>query len=560
MTEQHAGDSTLPSDCLDAITEGEVAYTAGDLDKAARLFEHAIALDPTSATAHSNLGVAYLTGGRVDDAIRVLELAHGLAPNDTAVIENLIAMYGALGQSLRAEELKEENRRADNIPRSEPPGLESSTKRILDTPATFGVSAPSHTPQTGLPGQSGGAWTSETHNKLYGPNLNTGLGDFLSDHIQPSSFLEFGAGLCGLANYVGNKVDVADSFCLEPDVQVRDPLASGIQFLNLNILTTPAPQVLNRFFDLVLSIEVLEHVPRDNHDQVFDFLVSRAGRVIVFSAARPGQGGHGHVAERPESEWREELTGRGCRFNPELTALARSMSNERNINHRRNLQVFEAPERTSEICALEERAIPYLSDLKDLVLRSGDTTTGNLFFASYFGMLSGRPEHALLRKRENLARLASEAEHILEVGFLSGHSSLLMLLASPRSRLTIIDPCEFTFTRPCADYLSGMFPGRIDFIEGYSTEVLPRINPSSFNLVHLDGGKGKTIAQDLDFLKALVRPDHVVCVDDTQNSEIRLELDRRIRVGEIEESPFQDMNESARKSTWTHAVLRFCAT
>ena len=63
-----------------------------------------------------------------------------------------------------------------------------------------------------------------------------------------------------------------------------------------------------------------------------------------------------------------------------------------------------------------------------------------------------------------------------------------MLLASPRSRLTIIDPCEFTFTRPCADYLSGMFPGRIDFIEGYSSEVLPRIKPSSFNLVHLDGG------------------------------------------------------------------------
>lgn len=67
--------------------------------------------------------------------------------------------------------------------------------------------------------------------------------------------------------------------------------------------------MLDQLFDLVVSMVVADHVPRDRHEGLFDFLISLAGRLIVFSGARPVQGGHGHIAERPELECREEFTG-----------------------------------------------------------------------------------------------------------------------------------------------------------------------------------------------------------------------------------------------------------
>lgn len=200
-----------------------------------------------------------------------------------------------------------------------------------------------------MKGQAGGGWDKETHEVLYGQNLNTGLGDFIVRHLQPKDILEFGSGLCGLANYISDRVALNPSFCLEPEVVIEAPLGANLNLLNVDVLTQQPPSVLDALFDLVLSIEVAEHVPRELHERLFDFLVARAHRLIVFSAARPGQGGHGHVAERPELEWREEFTRRGCRFDPALTMLARNMSNTRNINHRRNLQVFHAQDRSAAL-------------------------------------------------------------------------------------------------------------------------------------------------------------------------------------------------------------------
>ena len=92
-----------------------------------------------------------------------------------------------------------------------------------------------------------------------------------------------------------------------------------------------------------------EHIDKRFHTPFFDFLVSRANKWIVFSAARPGQGGHGHISERPELEWRAEFEQRGCVFDSKMTAVARTMSDQKNINHQRNVQVL-APLIEIETC------------------------------------------------------------------------------------------------------------------------------------------------------------------------------------------------------------------
>ncbi|WP_437722188.1 methyltransferase domain-containing protein [Sorangium sp. So ce861] len=70
------------------------------------------------------------------------------------------------------------------------------------------------------------------------------------------------------------------------------------------------PVQLGRRFDLVQSLEVGEHLPRE---AARDFVgsLTRHGSVVLFSAAPPGQGGEFHINERPYGYWRELFDERG---------------------------------------------------------------------------------------------------------------------------------------------------------------------------------------------------------------------------------------------------------
>lgn len=73
------------------------------------------------------------------------------------------------------------------------------------------------------------------------------------------------------------------------------------------------PFDLRRRFDLVISVEVAEHLPRESAQ---DFVASlcRHGDVILFSAAIPLQGGQHHINEAWQSYWAGLFGGHG--FSP----------------------------------------------------------------------------------------------------------------------------------------------------------------------------------------------------------------------------------------------------
>jgi O-methyltransferase len=407
-------------------------------------------------------------------------------------------------------------------------------------------------------GRDGGAWTAETHHQLYPATLNHGLGQFICEHLKPRDMLEFGSGLCDLAKLIAGVIPLGESYCIEPEIVVD--VGGNLNLLNIDIFEQVAPRVLDRRFDLVMSIEVAEHVPLEKHEALFDFLVARAGHWIVFSGAWPGQGGHGHVAERPELDWRSEFTRRGCVFNARLSALVRTMSDEKNINHRQNIQVFHAPARSPELEALELQARPYLADLLSIVQASGKKLPGNLFYVDLKGARGGMPEHSLLWKRQNLLALGKDAREVLEIGFAGGHSALIFLLANPRSRITIIDPLEMGYARSCFNYLASVFPGRLTLLTGYSDAVLPTITGQSFDLIHIDGGKDKTIDSDLAAVRRLVAPGHVLVIDDTQNPGLNEVATAWQDRGDIETAPFDGMNEISKRAKWTHRIARFVRT
>lgn len=67
---------------------------------------------------------------------------------------------------------------------------------------------------------------------------------------------------------------------------------------------------LNHYYDLVLSLEVAEHLSEKSSDTFIQSLVS-AGKLIVFSAAIPLQGGQNHINEQWLTYWEEKFAEHG---------------------------------------------------------------------------------------------------------------------------------------------------------------------------------------------------------------------------------------------------------
>jgi SAM-dependent methyltransferase len=86
---------------------------------------------------------------------------------------------------------------------------------------------------------------------------------------------------------------------------VRD----GIEFAHFDAVKH-AHWPLEERFDLAVCLETAEHVPEDTADYLVEFLVA-AAPVVLFSAAIPGQPGHGHVNCQWPEYWAHKFRAHG---------------------------------------------------------------------------------------------------------------------------------------------------------------------------------------------------------------------------------------------------------
>lgn len=205
-----------------------------------------------------------------------------------------------------------------------------------------------------LLGNYGGEWNEETHNSLYPLNFNKGLSSYISKTINPKSFLEFGSGLGLLADALCKNSNTEVGYCIEPQPIKSIYNDSCPKLMVLDIFKEKAQEEINRRVDVVISIEVAEHIPIDNHDYLFDFLVAHTKKWIIFSGGRIGQTGHGHIAERIEEDWKSEFIKRGMKFEQEKTEAVRRESDDRNINHKKNLLIFSREVETYKGLSVED--------------------------------------------------------------------------------------------------------------------------------------------------------------------------------------------------------------
>jgi SAM-dependent methyltransferase len=162
--------------------------------------------------------------------------------------------------------------------------------------------------------------------------------------LKPRSILDVG---CGVGSWLRVARDNGVDDVMGIDGQWAQKVGLVIpesQFQDYDLST---PIDLGRRFDLVLTLEVAEHIAAARSDTFVDTLCRHAD-TILFSAALPGQGGRMHLNEQPLSYWVDKFSRRNYGV---IDALRPYIWNDADIGpcYRQNMVLFAIPERVPAI-------------------------------------------------------------------------------------------------------------------------------------------------------------------------------------------------------------------
>jgi len=139
----------------------------------------------------------------------------------------------------------------------------------------------------------------------------------LMDWFNPKSVVDVG---CGLGSWLKGfqNLGVAEIVGLDGDHLNRDLLVIPDQCVISHDLEQPYRHPSS--FDLVISLEVAEHLSAEKAEVYVDNLVN-LGDVILFSAAIPFQGGQNHINEQWVEYWQGLFEKRSYHFYDEVRPL-----------------------------------------------------------------------------------------------------------------------------------------------------------------------------------------------------------------------------------------------
>jgi cyclopropane fatty-acyl-phospholipid synthase-like methyltransferase len=153
-----------------------------------------------------------------------------------------------------------------------------------------------------------GFWeTTDQTGHVHDKSIAAALSQYLADK-QAKTVVDFG---CGMGDYAkafkadGYKVEAYDG---NPNTET---LTGGIG----KVLDLSKPFYLGKKFDVVLSLEVGEHIPKEFEEQFIDNITKHAKKHLIISWAVVGQGGDGHVNCANNDYIIEQIVDRGFKHN-----------------------------------------------------------------------------------------------------------------------------------------------------------------------------------------------------------------------------------------------------
>lgn len=132
-------------------------------------------------------------------------------------------------------------------------------------------------------------------------------------------------------------------------------------------------------------------------------------------------------------------------------------------------------------------------NLLPIIHNSGESLEGNIF------MLHNTTDYTtmFINKAKNISNLVlnKNIKKVMEIGFNSGFSTLLMLISNPNMYISCFDLGEHKYTLPCYKVLKNAFGDRINITIGDSRETLQTVN-DNYDLIHIDGGHSTHVANN----------------------------------------------------------------
>jgi SAM-dependent methyltransferase len=129
----------------------------------------------------------------------------------------------------------------------------------------------------------------------------------LCDLLRPASVVDVG---CGTGTWLKRFPSHGVAEIAGIDGPWVDRSALSIPASAFEVVDLSDPPRPRRAYDLVVSLEVAEHLPPESAEPFVRFLTA-LGPAVAFSAAIPSQGGSGHVNEQWPEYWSELFAARG---------------------------------------------------------------------------------------------------------------------------------------------------------------------------------------------------------------------------------------------------------
>ena len=150
-------------------------------------------------------------------------------------------------------------------------------------------------------------------------------------------------------------------------------------------------------------------------------------------------------------------------------------------------------------------------NLLPIINNCGEKHEGNIFMIHH----TTNYTTTFINKAKNISNLVlnKNIKNVMEIGFNSGFSTLLMLLTNPNMCISCFDLGEHTYTIPCFEKIKETFGDRINITIGDSTKTLQNVN-DNYDLIHIDGGHSNEVANsDIMNSYRLSKPGSILIMD-----------------------------------------------
>ena len=139
------------------------------------------------------------------------------------------------------------------------------------------------------------------------------LASWIKEKLDPTNVLDIG---CGPGIFVYPLRDIGvDARGVDVDERVRNK--PHLEYKSLFDLNNDAYEITTDTAHTVICLEVAEHIEKEKADEVVRKVANSVGKYLIWTAARPGQGGIGHINCQEKEYWAEKLEKQGLVRNKE---------------------------------------------------------------------------------------------------------------------------------------------------------------------------------------------------------------------------------------------------